>query len=252
MEKIRAIIVDDEADGRDALALAIARFTPEIKVVASCASPEEAMEMIGYHRPALVFMDIHMPGMSGFDLLERLQPIDFEIVFVSAYDRFALRAIKFSALDYLLKPVDPDELKVSVERMKQRLQKMPERMTAYSSVLHNIRFRDQGTRRIAVPGMTGISFFDADDIVFMKADGSYTRLIMRSGTQEVVSRNLKDFENLLCDSEFCRVHHSFLINLKHVQHYLKGEGGTVVLTGNHRIDISRRKKNEFLKLMNIR
>lgn len=248
MSSIRTIIIDDEADGRQAVALALAKYAPQVEVVGICESPEKGIQAIRRYKPNLVFLDINMPNMSGFDLLDQLQPVDFEIIFVSAYDQYAMKAIKFSALDYLVKPVDPDDLKFAVSKMEQKLQHAPDQM-AYLSFIHNIKFRNQGIKRIAVPGMGSISFFEAVDIIFLKADGSYTTLFLKGGKEEVVAKHLKDFETMLGESGFCRVHHSYLINLTHVQKYIKGEGGSVLLTNNHHIDISRRKKDEFLKLM---
>jgi two-component system LytT family response regulator len=198
--------------------------------------------------PDLVFLDVQMPGMSGFDVLQKLTSVTFDIIFVSAYDRYAINAIRFSALDYLLKPVDVDELVNAVRRVKDKRDRKGKNFSV-QSVLHNVKFGANQVRRLAVPSFDGVDFFDAKDIIFCKAEGSYTTVYLIGGIQKVVSRNLKDFENVLSDSGFCRVHHSYLVNLQHVQRYVRGEGGYVMLTEDHHVDVSRRKKEEFLALL---
>ena len=245
---IEAIIIDDEEDGREALRLALQKFCPDVTITGICESPEEGLQAIRERRPQLVFIDVQMPRMSGFDVLQKLLPVSFEVIFVSAYDRYAIKAIKFSALDYLLKPIDVDELIHAVQRVKSRVGKK-ESNYPLQSVLHNLQFNSGHVQRLAVPSLDGVDFFNIQDVIFCKAEGSYTTLFLTKGLQKVASRNLKDFENLLSESGFCRVHHSFLINLTHVQRYVKGEGGYVVLTENHHVDISRRKKEEFLALL---
>jgi len=245
---IEAVIVDDEEDGREALRLALQKFCPDVRIKAVYGIPEEAVVGIKELEPDLVFIDVQMPGMSGFDVLQKLTSVSFDVIFVSAFDRYAIKAIKFSALDYLLKPVDVDELVGAVGRVRDRQDKKGKSFLV-ESVLHNVKFGTNQVRRLAVPSFDGVDFFDAKDIIFCKAEGSYTAVFLTGGLQKLVSRNLKDFENLLSDSGFCRVHHSFLINLQHVQRYVRGEGGYVMLTENHHVDVSRRKKEEFLALL---
>ncbi len=248
---IDAIIIDDEEDGRKAVAMAVARYAPDINIVAICETPSEGIDAVRRYQPQLLFLDIQMPEMSGFEVLSNLKPIRFEVIFVSAYDKHALKAIKFSALDYLLKPIDPEELITAIEKLRKKLTQKPDEK-AYLSFLHNMQFQNQGMRRIAVPGIHDIRFYEVDDIVFLRADGSYTEIYFVNGKREVAGKPLKDFDSLLSLSGFSRIHHSHLINLNHVIKYIKGEGGSVVLTGNHTLDISRRKKEEFLRLMNLR
>jgi two-component system, LytTR family, response regulator len=245
---IQAILIDDEEDGREALRIAIEKFCPDVKIMGIYGSPEEGLEGIKEHQPRLVFIDVQMPRMSGFDLLQKLSPVSFEVIFVSGYDRYAIKAIKFSAVDYLLKPIDVDELVHAVARVKERLGTKRNNYPIQSAI-HNLQFSTGQVQRLAVPSLDGVDFFNVHDVIFCKAEGSYTTLFLIHGIQKVVSRNLKDFENLLSESGFCRVHHSFLINLHHVQRYVKGEGGYVILTDNHHVDISRRRKEEFLALL---
>jgi two-component system LytT family response regulator len=245
---ITAIIIDDEADGRESLEMALSKYCPDITLKGVYGNPEEGIAAIRQEKPMLLFLDVQMPQMSGFDVLLKLSPVDFHVIFVSAHDRYAIKAIKFSALDYLLKPIDIDDLIHAVQKVKEKL-KDRNFEHQYESVLHNIRFKSGKIEKLAIPSSDGIDFFNTDDIIYCRADGSYTTLFLKDKPCCVVSRNLKDFENLLADSGFCRVHHSFLINLSHVKKYVKGEGGYVILTGDHHADISRRKKDEFLALL---
>lgn len=245
---ITALLIDDEADGRDALKLMLEKYCPAVEIKKICETPEEGIRAIKSLKPDLVFLDIQMPQMSGFDVLQHVSPVNFEVIFVSAHDRYAIKAIKFSALDYLLKPVDVDDLIQSLRKVKERMRNKSN-AHQYQSVLYNVQYRSEKIRKLAIPSLEGIELFDTDDIIFCKAEGSYTTLCLKNKQTTLVSRNLKDFENFLVDSGFCRVHHSFLINLKHVQRYVKGDGGYVVLSENHHVDISRRKKDEFLALL---
>jgi two-component system, LytTR family, response regulator len=245
---INAIIIDDETDGRETLTLAIEKYCTDITITGIYETPEQGLRAIRSSSPDLVFLDVQMPQMSGFDVLQQLSHIAFEVIFVTAYDQYAIKAIKFSALDYLLKPLDVDDLIHAIWRVKERLNTRSNAFT-YQSMLNNIQLKSGKIEKLAVPTLEGIDFFDTDDIIYCKAEGSYTALFLKDQKSKLVSKNLKDFENLLSESGFCRVHHSSLINLRHVQKYVKGEGGYVVLTGGHHVDISRRKREEFLSLL---
>jgi two-component system LytT family response regulator len=246
---INAIIIDDEADGRNALRLALEKFFPDVSIKGIFETPEQGLKGIRELKPNLVFLDIQMPQMSGFDLLKQISPINFEVIFITAFDQYAIKAIRFGALDYLLKPIDIDDLRFALEHAKERISKNQTSDFHYQSVFNNSRHTNGKLDRIAVPTFDGIEFFNTDDIIYCEADGSYTNLLLKNHHRKLISRNLKDFENLLEDSGFCRVHHSFLINMHHVQKYIKGDGGYVIMTDNHHVDISRRKKDGFLSLL---
>ena len=245
---ITAILIDDESTGLESLALAIRKYCPDVEIIGTYDTPEKGLEAIKSAGPDLVFLDVQMPGMSGFDVLQQASPVTFDVIFVSAYDKYAIKAIHFSALDYLLKPVDVDELIHAVKKIAARENQRSSYQ--YQSVLNNIQLKAGKIGKLAVPSLEGIDFFNIDDIIYCKADGSYTTIILKGGEQVVVCKNLKDFENLLTDAGFCRVHHSYLVNLSHVQKYVKGDGGYIVLTDNHHVAISRRKREEFLSLHN--
>lgn len=243
---IKTIIIDDEHYGRQSLQQAAEQYCPEVAILQICESPEAGIAAINALKPDLVFLDVQMPNMSGFDVLQKLSPIDFEVIFVTFYDQYAIKAIKFSAIDYLLKPVDVDDLIHAVQRAKENLQKNGKRQR-YQSVLHNLNYTSGKIEKLAVPTLEGIDFFRTENIIYCEADGSYTTLYLSGHEKQVISKNLKDFENLLSGSGFCRVHNSHLINLSHVKKYIKGDGGYVILTDDHHVDISRRRKDAFLK-----
>ncbi|AYB35169.1 LytR/AlgR family response regulator transcription factor [Chryseolinea soli] len=245
---IDAVLVDDETAGLEALQLALEKYCPDIAIKGIYDKPEEALAGIRKINPGLVFLDVQMPQLSGFDLLQQLSPIHFEVIFVSAHDQYAIKAIRFSALDYLLKPIDVEDLMHAVNRVKER-QNHTSSSFQFQSVLNNIQLKSGRVEKLAVPTLQGIDFFNTQDILYCKAEGSYTQIVLKNNQQALVCKNLKDFESLLAESGFFRVHHSYIINLAHVEKYVKGEGGYVVLTENHHVDVSRRKKEEFLGLL---
>ena len=246
--KIKAIIVDDEADSRDVLAMAIANYCPDIEVAQLCATPQEGITAIQNEQPDVVFLDVQMPHMSGFELLERVGEIDFEVIFVTAYDKYAIKAIKCSALDYLLKPIDIDDLLQAARKIGQR-QQQTGRQQRHQALADNTKLKDGQVGQLAIPTQEGIVFLHTKDIVYCQADGNYT-LIYQTGQQKtLVSKSLKEFEQTLLHSGFCRVHHAYLVNLAHIQKYIRGEGGYIVLSEGYHVDVSRRKKEEFMKLI---
>lgn len=242
---IRSIVIDDEEDARETLKLALKKYCPNVELLAFCETPEKGLETISNTQPDLVFLDVQMPGMSGFDLLQQLKDINFAVIFVTAYDRYAIKAIKFSALDYLLKPVDPDDLVSSIRKFEET-QHTKEHTYRYQSVLSNVKNQQSNIDKLAIPTAEGIIFMETTNIIYCQADGNYTLLYLTGGRTTLVSKPLKDFESMLVDSGFSRIHHASLINMKHIQKYVKGDGGYVILTDNHNVDVSRRKKEAFL------
>lgn len=244
---IRSIIIDDEEDARVSLQLLLKKFCPEVEILAICPGPYAGLEAIAAHQPDLVFLDVQMPHMSGFDLLEKINTPRFQTIFVTAHDKYAIKAIRFSALDYLLKPVDVDELVSAIARLSR--ESTEESTNDYNGVLHNVRHRMGQDGKLAIPTSEGMAFINIRDIIHCEADGSYTRLHVSDRKAMIVSKKLKDFENILDANAYCRVHHSSIINLDHVDRYVKGEGGYVVMSNGQHVDISRRKKDEFMKLI---
>ncbi|MEL7535095.1 MAG: LytTR family DNA-binding domain-containing protein [Bacteroidota bacterium] len=241
---IKAIIIDDEEDARESLALALGKYCQQVEVVARCDGPLEGLEMIKKRDPDLVFLDVQMPHMSGFDLLEKIENPRFQTIFVTAHDKYAIKAIRFSALDYLMKPVDIEELVGAVNRAEAISEKQD-----YRAILHNVRHRLGQEGKLAVPVSEGMVFVEIQDVIHLQADGSYTRMFLENRADMLVSKRLKDFENILDPNYYCRVHHSSIINLNKVERYIQGEGGYVIMSNQAHVDISRRKKEEFMKLI---
>lgn len=244
---IKALIIDDEQDAREGLNLVIEKFCPEVQVIGLCESPEIGIKKINELQPQLVFLDVQMPRLSGFDLLEELDIINFEVIFVTAFDKYAIKAIKFSALDYLLKPIEVDELVTAVQRIKEQQRT---KTTYFKSLLSNVKQGSEKLERLAIPSDNEIILQKIADIVYCEADSNYTILHLASDKKITVSKTLKEFENILPESDFCRIHHATLVNLSHVSKYVKGEGGYVLVTGRRHLDVSRRKKDNFLQALN--
>lgn len=243
---INAIIIDDETRSRQIIKEMLTRYCSDIEVISDVSSGEEAYPVIIERCPDLVFLDIEMPYEDGFDFLKRFDRIPFEIVFITAYNQYAIQAIKICALDYLLKPLSITDLKTTVERAKERISSKHSQ-GQYELLLQNIkRDRNAEHHKLAVPARDGLEFIDIRDIILLEADGAYTSIRMTEDRKLLSTRNLKEYEEFLPESLFFRAHHSFIINLQHIRNYHKGEGGYVVMADHSNVDISKRKKKEFL------
>lgn len=244
---LRAIIVDDEPKSLKNLEVLTERFVKNISVAATCRTVTEAISAIEKHRPDIVFLDIQMQNETGFDLLSRIENIDFEVIFVTAYSDFAIQAIKFSAIDYLLKPIDVEELKSAVKKVEEkRLGRVSGRLRMLRD---NLRAQTNG-HKIALPATDGLVFIAVNQILYCEASSNYTVFHTMDKKQYVVCKTLKEYEELLTTHNFFRIHHSYLVNLDEVKKYVKGEGGHVVLNNNVSLDVSKRKKTEFLNRLN--
>ncbi|MCB0479968.1 MAG: response regulator transcription factor [Flavobacteriales bacterium] len=247
MDATRVIIVDDEEGARESLSNLLEKYVDNVKVVAKSENIASGLEKITKYTPELVFLDIEMPFGSGFELLERMKPVNFNIIFVTAYDHYALKAIKFSALDYLLKPVDIDELRTAVK--KHQLESGNKSEASYNNLLENLKADDQ-EKKLAIPDSHGITFLKINDIIRCESDGNYTRIFMKEGKPILASKTLGEYEHLLEGESFFRVHRSHLVNLMHIKKYLKGDGSYIVLSDDTKVDVSRRKKSAFLEVLN--
>jgi two-component system LytT family response regulator len=247
---IKTIIVDDEEKSRITLNNLVARHCPSLSVVDQCESVADAIKSIEKNSPALVFLDIEMPFENGFTLFEKIKNPPFQVIFTTAYDQYAIKAIKYSALDYLLKPVDVDDLKSAVEKCDEKIKLKLNRSDDFEMLLSAIKLKSKSAR-IAVPTFEGLQMINVSEIVKCVADESYTHITLAGGTKLVVSRILKEFEDLLADFNFLRVHNSSLINLAHVKKYIKGDGGYVIMSDDETVEVSRRKKNELLSRLTL-
>lgn len=249
MQVLKALLVDDELNSLQNLQLKIQEFCPEVRIVAQTQRPEDAIVLIQQHKPDVVFLDIEMPRMSGFKMLEQIPDIDFEIIFITAYNHYAINAIRISAFDYLVKPVSIKDLQQSIERLGNfAIKKSRERADVLKRNLANPKSQED---QIAIPTNDGLEFIQIRQIMRIESSSNYSKLILLDGHQLLVTRQLKDFEELLGDYRFYRIHHSHLINLNYIIKYVRGDGGQVTMRNGDMIDVSRRKKEIFLKLMSV-
>lgn len=242
---LRAILIDDEENSLNALQQKIIQHCPFVEIIAACTLPLDAVDKINSLKPDIVFLDIEMPGMNGFNLLQQVSYKNFEPVFVTAYDHYAVRAIRFSALDYLVKPVDIDELKATVARaFEKKNSHLPNQRLEL--LLDHLSNPKKHFKRIAIPSHEGLHFIKVSDIVYLEANINYTHIYL-ADHKYVVSRTIKDFEELLPPETFIRIHNSFIINKDFLEKYIRGEGGQVVLSTGVTLDVAKRKKTDFLK-----
>lgn len=241
--KITALIVDDEEGARESLSNLLARYAPDIEVLGTASNVKDAKRMIDLNEPDVVFLDIEMPFASGFDLLKSYAEVPFDVVFVTAYDQYAVQAIKCSALDYLLKPVDPDELIAVVEHIKNH--QAPIQAKQVDALMQNMENRNE-LRIIAIPDRTGYEFVKLDDILRLESDGNYTFFHIDGKKKILSSKTLSEYADWLEGHKFIRIHRSHLVNTQFIQKYEKGDGGFVLMKDGTKVEVSRRKKNDFL------
>jgi two-component system LytT family response regulator len=244
---IKAILIDDEVHCLDTLNILISDYCPEVQVMAQCVSAKQGLVEVEKYAPTLVFLDIEMPSMNGFEFLEQFTQIPFAIVFTTSYDQYAIKAIRFSALDYLLKPIDPKELIAAVHKVK--TQKHLPSQEQFQMLMSHVKHKENGFNKIAVPISEGFELIPADQLVRCEADDNYTYLFLKNKTKIVACRTLKEMEEQLKDfSSFLRVHHSYLVNLNEVVKYVRGEGGYLVMSDGSTVNVSRSRKESLMKL----
>lgn len=242
---MKAVIIDDEHYACQALVTLLKRHCPQVEVVAVCNDAREAASIVRSLQPQLVFLDIEMPHFNGFEVLEQLRPFQFDCIFTTSYDQYAIRAIRFSALDYLLKPVDPEELKAAVQKAEQ--QKPTLLQQQMELLLQRFQQPQPVVNRIALPSIDGLQIVPVDTILHCSSSSNYTILTLKENQKLVVSRTLKEIEEMLEDYHFLRVHHSWVVNLNEVKKYTKGEGGSLLMTDGTVVDVSRSRKEMLLK-----
>ncbi len=239
---MQAIIIDDEPGNIDVLKKMITDFCDGIKIVGTGASVDEAIILISEKKPDLILLDIEMPGKNAFDLIDHLKPVAFEIIFVTAFEHYALRAFRYSAIDYLMKPVNIRQLREAIEKAGKRIKEknFQERLDNFFNI------EKKKETKIAVQLKDGYSFINYNDIVCCSSDGTYTVIYLVNGSKLLSSNNLKHFTDLLPEDTFCRIHNSHLINLHHAVSYSKGRGGTLLMVNKMILEVSQRKKDEML------
>jgi two-component system, LytTR family, response regulator len=246
-DAIKAILIDDELNSLKNLRQKLEEFCKPVQVVAMAQKPEEALFLIRHHKPDVLFLDIEMPKMSGFEILEELGDYEAEIIFITAYNQYAIDAIRISAFDYLVKPVAIDDLQKAVNRlMLSRASKTRERLHVLKDGLGEPRSQDN---KIALPTNDGLEFVMISDIIRIESVSYYSKLFLVSGQVTLVTRLLKDFEELLAPYRFFRVHNSHMVNLRYIRKFSRSEGGQVVMENGDVVDVSRRRREEFLKYL---
>jgi len=241
---LKAIAIDDEKDALEIITNQIGQHCSDIDLVDTCASGFEGVKSIHTHKPDVIFLDVDMPAMNGFQMLEMFEEVDFEVIFTTAYDQYAVDAFRISAIGFLLKPIDSEELVNAVNRLSTRHEEHLFKQH-YDKLLHNLN--EQNTnKQIAFPTREGFEFIYSEEIVYCEADGNYTKLYLTDGSKRMFSRLLKETEALIESYRFCRIHQKYLINLDYVKKYKRGDGGTVVLSNKQSLPVSRYFKEVFL------
>ena len=248
---INAIIIDDEPYSSESLQILLDKYCADIKIIKIFSDPRLAVPEISIIRPQLLFLDIQMPHINGFELLQKIPDPAFEVIFTTSHDEYAINAIRFSALDYLLKPIDPAELIRAVERVKNKISSAPNQQLEI--LLQKLKKSAPQDHRIVLPTQDGYEVILVQSIISCEARSNYTALFLENKKTLVISRTLKDIEQLLHDYSFIRVHNSYLVNLNAVKKYRKGDNGQLVMKDDSLIEVSRRKKDEVLeRLQGIR
>ncbi|HMG94460.1 MAG TPA: LytTR family DNA-binding domain-containing protein [Chryseolinea sp.] len=241
---LNCIIVDDELKSRESLKILIEDFCEGVTVKALSQNVKEAIEAIDIHKPDVVFLDIQLQRETGFDLLSQLKNVDFEVIFTTAFSEYAIKAFKYSAIDYLLKPIDIEELKLALTKVEKRKgQAIGDRL---QQLLQNLRAGTSDNYKLALPTADGLVFVKVSEILYCEASSNYTEIFLTDNRKYVVSRTLKEYEDMLAEQNFYRIHHSYLINLNEIKKYVRGEGGYVIMNNDKSLDVSKRKKEGFL------
>lgn len=243
---IRTILIDDEISCTETLAIELDAYCPTIQIVGKYNAAKDGLIAIQRDQPDLVFLDIEMPWMNGFELLQSIREINFDVIFVTAYDEFAIKAFKFSAVDYLLKPVQKDELINAVQSVSEYQNKR-----SYRQFLEQVSSKEPKFDKLALPTMEGLIFLPLNDLLYCQSDSNYTTVFHVDGSTTVVSKTLKSIAETLSNEAFFRIHQSYLINLNFVAKYLKGQGGEIVMANGKHLPVARSKKDELLSKVRL-
>lgn len=246
---VKAFIVDDEFQSRNLLSKLVADLATGVQLIGQASSVDEAFNAINDLNPNLVFLDVMLNEATGFDLLKRFEAVDFEIIFTTAHNEYALKAFRCNAIDYLLKPIDPDELESAIQKAKSKLQSKQftskEHLENLYQAIHNPA---APLKKIAIPTSDGFILQPLEEIIYCQAAGNYTQFHLTNKRKLLSSYTLKQYDDMLGEFNFFRAHKSFLINVDHVQQYKKGEGGTVIMSDGMEVEVSRRNKESFVQL----
>ncbi len=251
MTKLKAILIDDEKGSLESLSYELREYCPEVEVVASSQDPKEGLRLIQKWSPDLLFLDIEMPGMNGFELLQQLGDVSLHVIFVTAYDQFAIRAFDFNAIDYVLKPVRKTKLISAVQKVVDRQQPKLD-TSGLEALIQNIRIQSHsGLENIALPTHDGFTMVHINDITHLQAESNYTWVFHVSQKKYLVTKTLKDMEEMLMFPQYFRAHKSYLVNLNHVDRYIRGQGGYLVMKDHTQIPVARTQKIDLLRLLKL-
>ena len=246
---INAIIIDDEQHCIDRLSGLLREYCSDaVELAGVYSSVADGLAALRRQPPDLVFLDVMIQDETGFDLLQQLPVIPFDIIFTTAFEKYAVQAFKFSAIDYLLKPIDPADLRQAVDKLarKKERKEWPDKL---DTLLHNLKTIEGNSKRIGIPTINGFTFLQVNDIIRCQSEINYTTLFLKDKQKITVAKTLKEFEEILPEDVFFRAHHSHIINLNYIKRYIKGDGGQIELQNGNYVDVSRRKKDEFLKII---
>jgi two-component system LytT family response regulator len=245
MSKLKAVLVEDEIISRETLRGYIEKYCTDVEVVAEAGSVTEGKTIIEQHKPDIVFLDVEMPFGTGFDLLEQLDEITFETVFVTAYSNYAMKALNYSASYYILKPVDIEELVKAVDKIK--VERKNKDYSVHTKVLvENMQITANQKKKIVLPVLDGFEVVEVKDVIRCQANDNFTDFLMADGTKKLICRTLKFYDEILSELGFLRVHRSHLINMEYVKGYKKGKGGQVIMSYGSLVDVSPNRKDDFL------
>jgi len=245
---LRAIIVDDEQSSRETLKLMLERYCPNVDVISMSDSYETALKDIKMFKPDVVFLDIQMPDGNGFKLLEQFEDVDFFVIFTTAYEEYALKAFKYNAIDYLLKPIISKDLIDAVEKVSKNLSSNDFNVQSIKSILNELK-QQKKSKKIVLSTAEGMHIVDTENIMRCESDDYYTKFFFVDGSTILISKTLKEHEELLSDSDFFRPHKSHLVNLKYVKSYVKTDGGSIIMNDGKEIPVSRRKREKILEIL---
>lgn len=250
---MRVILVDDEITSAEVLESLIRNYIPDLEILAVIHKAQDAVEKIPVLKPDLVFMDVEMPGMTGFDVLSKTQETSFDVIFTTAHSQYGIKAIQFSAIDYLLKPITISDLETAVNKVREHKSEANP-LEKIKLLLENIHLLNQNDtqHRIAFPTGDGLKFIQAGDIIRCMSSNNYTYIFQTNGSKLLVSKSLKDIEGILPSPMFCRVHNSHLINTSYISKLMKGESNILIMSDGAEVEVSRRKKEELIKLLHLK
>lgn len=247
---IRSIIIDDELHCVRALVSDLQQHCPTVEILDTCSSAKEGIMAIKKHQPDLVFLDVEMPWMNAFEMLEIIGEIKFSIIFTTAHDEFAAKAFRISAVDYLLKPIDANDLKVAVQKVEKKLEE-GSNLQNITNLLRNIR-QPSTEQKIALPQREGYEFVDVSSILYCHAEGAYTKVFLEEKKTMLISRTLGDVEELLPPEIFQRIHHSSLVNINYISQFLRTDGGYIVLKNGEKLSVSKAKKEMLMARLGLK